>query len=46
MRSSFDPELQTRILDYVVEKNYCLMSGYNGKWVTSNLSRFPGNGIQ
>ena len=36
----FDPELQTRILDYVVEKNYCLMSGYNGKWVTSNLSRF------
>lgn len=36
----FDPELQTRILDYVVEKNYCLMSGYNGKWVTSNLPRF------
>ena len=36
----FDPELQARILDYVVEKNYCLMSGYNGKWVTSNLPRF------
>ncbi len=36
----FDPDLQTRILDYAVEKNYCLMSGFNGKWITSSLSRF------
>ena len=36
----FDPELQTRILDYVVEKGYCLISGYEGVWCTSNLERF------
>ncbi|MBC5658581.1 HAD family phosphatase [Anaerosacchariphilus sp. NSJ-68] len=36
----FDPELQTRLLDYVVEKKYCLMSSADGKWCTSNLERF------
>ena len=36
----FDPDLQRRILDYVVEKGYCLISGFEGTWATSNLERF------
>lgn len=36
----FDPDLQRRILDYVVEKGYCLISGFEGTWTTSNLERF------
>ena len=36
----FDPDLQKRILDYVVEKGYCLISNYGGSWCTSNLDRF------
>jgi len=36
----FDPELQRRILDFVVEKGYCLISGFEGSWCTSNLERF------
>lgn len=36
----FEPELQRRILDYVVEKGYCLISNYDGVWCTSNLERF------
>lgn len=39
----FNPDLQKRILDYVLEKNYCLMSGYNGTWYTSSLERFLEN---
>lgn len=36
----FDPELQRRILDFVAEKGYCLISGFEGSWVTSSLERF------
>ncbi len=36
----FDPELQRRIMDYALENKYCLMSGYNGEWYTSNLEHF------
>ena len=36
----FKPELQRRILDYVTEKGYCLISNYEGTWCTSNLERF------
>lgn len=36
----FEPDLQKRILDYVTEKGYCIISGYNGNWCTSNLERF------
>ena len=36
----FDPKLQRRIMDYALEKNYCLMSGYGGGWYTSNLEHF------
>lgn len=28
----FDPDLQTRILDFVTERGYCLLAGENGKW--------------
>ena len=36
----FDFDLQKRILDYVVEKGYCLVSGFEGSWCTSNPERF------
>lgn len=36
----FDPQLQARLMDYVIEKNYCMMSGFDGKWYTSSIERF------
>lgn len=39
----FDPDLQKRILDYVLEKQYCLTCGYNNIWYTSNIDRFMKN---
>lgn len=36
----FDPDLQKRILDYMVEKNYCLMCGQDDEWCTSSIERF------
>ena len=36
----FDPDLQTRILDFVTERGYCLLAGENGKWYTSSVERF------
>lgn len=36
----FDPELQARIMDYAVEKNYCMLSGFDGHWYTSSMERF------
>lgn len=36
----FDKDLQRRILDYVVEKNYCLLSGQGNDWCTSSIERF------
>lgn len=36
----FDPALQKRLLDYVTEKGYCIVSGWNGFWCTTNLERF------
>lgn len=36
----FDLDLQTRILDFVTERGYCLLSGENGKWYTSSVERF------
>ena len=36
----FDTDLQRRILDYMVEKNYCLMSGHDDEWCTSSIERF------
>lgn len=36
----FDQDLQKRILDYVVEKNYCLMYGADEDWCTSSIERF------
>ncbi len=36
----FDPGLQRRLLDYVTEKGYCLISNFDGVWCTSNLERF------
>lgn len=36
----FEPGLQRRILDYVTEKGYCLISNYGGTWCTSSLERF------
>lgn len=39
----YDPDLQKRILDYVQEKQYCLICGCNGVWYTSNIDRFLAN---
>lgn len=36
----FDPLLQKRIFDYVLEKGYCLIIGTEGSWYTSSLQRF------
>jgi len=35
----FDLKLQNRLIDYIQEKNYCLMGRYNGLWYTTNLGR-------
>ncbi len=36
-----DAELQKRLLDYILEKEYCLMGRCENKWYTSNLERLP-----
>lgn len=33
----FDRELQNRLIDYVQEKNYCLMGHYDNLWYASNI---------
>lgn len=34
-----DTELQNRLFDYILEKNYCIMARYEDKWFTSNMER-------
>ncbi len=35
-----DPEVQKRLIDFVLEKGYCLTTHYNGIWYCSNPERF------
>lgn len=36
----FPPEIQRRLFDFVLEKDYCLMANYQNTWCTSSLHRF------
>ena len=36
----FDPALQKRIMDFALEHDYCIVSGFDGKWYTSSQKRF------